>query len=128
MEDWLLYSLILAPATALAFYFFSSSSVETTKDGKKARDSTFSNTATGIVSILSNNDSILNREGVDASVEGYTELFSGARQSVGSISTDESIRKRELEYKSMVDSFYNLVTDFYEWGWGQVRENKTKNG
>jgi sterol 24-C-methyltransferase len=39
---------------------------------------------------------------------------------VGTTTTSESIEKREKEYATMVNSFYDLVTDFYEWGWGQV--------
>ena len=29
------------------------------------------------------------------------------------------IQGRKEQYASMVNHFYNLVTDFYEWGWGQ---------
>ena len=71
-------------------------------------------------SLLSNSDSVLGRDGVKGSIEGYEGLFSGARKQVGTTTTSESIEKREKEYATMVNSFYDLVTDFYEWGWGQV--------
>ena len=71
-------------------------------------------------SLLSNSDSVLGRSGVKASIAGYEGLFSGARNKVGTTSTDDSIKNREKEYATMVNSFYDLVTDFYEWGWGQV--------
>lgn len=70
-------------------------------------------------SLLSNSDSVLGRDGVKDSIEGYEGLFSGARKQVGTTTTSESIEKREKEYATMVNSFYDLVTDFYEWGWGQ---------
>lgn len=70
-------------------------------------------------SLLSNTDSVLGRDGVKESIAGYEELFTGARSKVGTTSTTDSIRNREKEYATMVNSFYDLVTDFYEWGWGQ---------
>jgi len=70
-------------------------------------------------SLLSNSDSVLGRNGVKASVANYEGLFSGARNKVGTTSTEDSIKQREKEYATMVSSFYDLVTDFYEWGWGQ---------
>ena len=78
---------------------------------------TFSDAA----SLLSNPDSVLSRDGVKDSIAGYETLFAGARKSVGTTSTSDSIQNREKEYQKMVNSFYDLVTDFYEWGWGQVR-------
>lgn len=72
------------------------------------------------VSILSNKDSVLTRDKVGTSMQQYDELFAGARTDVGSLQQEESIKKREKEYKTMINNFYDLVTDFYEWGWGQV--------
>lgn len=72
-------------------------------------------------SLLSNPDSVLKREGVKDSIEGYETLFAGARESLGATSTSDSIQHRAKEYQTLVNSFYDLVTDFYEWGWGQVR-------
>ena len=78
------------------------------------------NAVTTAVSLLSNPDSVLRREKVKESILGYERLFAGARKEVGATSTDDSIEHRANEYKTMVTSFYDLVTDFYEWGWGQV--------
>jgi hypothetical protein len=85
------------------------------RDGYKSFDSVSDATF-----LLSNSDSVLGRDGVKESIAGYEGLFSGARSKVGTTSTTDSIRNREKEYATMVNSFYDLVTDFYEWGWGQV--------
>jgi len=85
---------------------------------RDACNDTFSGFLSGF-QLLSNKDSVLKRSEVKDSVEGYENLFSGARKEVGKIHTEDSIKQREKEYKTMVNSFYNLVTDFYEWGWGQ---------
>ena len=87
---------------------------------KRDGSASFADTVTGAVSILSNKDSVLQRDGVQKSMSQYDDLFKGARTDVGSLHQDESIKKREKEYKTMVSNFYDLVTDFYEWGWGQV--------
>lgn len=88
---------------------------------RNAVENSFSNPIIGSVSLLSNNDSVLSREGVKDSIEGYEKLFSGARKEIGATTSKESVNLREKEYRTMVNSFYDLVTDFYEWGWGQVR-------
>lgn len=77
------------------------------------------NTVSQVTSLLSNPDSVLSRDGVKASILGYETLFAGARNNVGETSTTDSIEHRANEYQAMVNSFYDLVTDFYEWGWGQ---------
>eukprot|EP00522_Entomoneis_paludosa_P004377 CAMPEP_0172471224 /NCGR_PEP_ID=MMETSP1065-20121228/67709_1 /TAXON_ID=265537 /ORGANISM="Amphiprora paludosa, Strain CCMP125" /LENGTH=400 /DNA_ID=CAMNT_0013229319 /DNA_START=80 /DNA_END=1282 /DNA_ORIENTATION=+ len=79
----------------------------------------FGNIITGSVNLLSNSDSVLKREEVKDSMDGYDKLFDGARKDVGSLHSKESIETRQKEYQTMVNSFYNLVTDFYEYGWGQ---------
>lgn len=58
-------------------------------------------------------------DNVQAEVCGYRRLFDGARSHVGTISTEWSVTRRQMEYQRLVDVFYNLVTDFYEYGWGQ---------
>lgn len=88
---------------------------------RDATGGTFGDFFTGSFNLLSNKDSVLERSEVKESITGYENLFSGARKDVGQISTEDSMKKREKEYQTMVNSFYNLVTDFYEWGWGQVR-------
>ena len=86
---------------------------------RDANKKTFS-TVYDAASLLSNPDSILDRDGVNHSIITYETLFAGARQETGISSTRDSIQRRAIEYQTMVNSFYNLVTDFYEWGWGQV--------
>lgn len=70
--------------------------------------------------ILRFKETVLKRGQVKDSMDGYDKLFDGARENVGSLHQEESIKTREREYKSMINNFYNLVTDFYEFGWGQV--------
>mmetsp|Transcript_27977 Transcript_27977/g.40919 ORF Transcript_27977/g.40919 Transcript_27977/m.40919 type:complete len:402 (-) Transcript_27977:540-1745(-) len=86
---------------------------------RDAVGSTFGSTISGGVSLLNNKDSVLTKEGVNDSIDNYESLFTGARKQVGSTSENNSIEMRQKEYKTMVSSFYDLVTDFYEWGWGQ---------
>mmetsp|Transcript_24644 Transcript_24644/g.44598 ORF Transcript_24644/g.44598 Transcript_24644/m.44598 type:complete len:400 (-) Transcript_24644:289-1488(-) len=86
---------------------------------RDACNNSFAGTLTGSFNLLANKDSVLSRDGVKSSIEGYERLFAGARKNVGATSHDASIKTREKEYKTMVNSFYDLVTDFYEWGWGQ---------
>lgn len=76
--------------------------------------------------MLSNKDSVLAREKVNDSMEAYSELFSGKtgkmgdiHANAGSLTTEESIKKRQEGYRTMVNNFYDLVTDFYEYGWCQ---------
>lgn len=88
---------------------------------RDASGNSFGNVIIGSFSLLSNKDSVLDRDGVKDSIQGYESLFSGARQTVGTTSEKESIKTREKAYQNMVNSFYDLVTDFYEWGWGKVR-------
>jgi sterol 24-C-methyltransferase len=68
--------------------------------------------------MLGNNTDTTMKE-VSSEINDYEDQFSGARKDVGAISNEESIEKRKKEYERMIDRFYNLVTDFYEWGWGQ---------
>ena len=71
-------------------------------------------------SLLSNPDSVLCRDGVKDSIITYETLYSGARKETCKSSTNNSIQSRREQYQKMVNNFYDLVTDFYEWGWGQV--------
>lgn len=112
----------LASIVCVTLLFFVNALVGVSRSLKRdAIGNTFNDFFTGGMNLLSNKDSVLKRGEVEKSVSGYKNLFSGARKEVGTTSNEESIKKREKEYKTMVDSFYNLVTDFYEWGWGQVR-------
>ncbi len=67
--------------------------------------------------MLSNSDSLLSNSAVKREIDGYEILFEGARKTTGKITSKKSIEKRKKEYQRMVDAFYNLVTDFYTFGW-----------
>jgi len=84
------------------------------------RDGTDYSTFFGGIKKLSNNtDHTLKGNEFKTSIEDYESLFGGAREKTGAITSDDSIEGRRKRYNDMVNHFYNLVTDFYEWGWGQ---------
>lgn len=69
--------------------------------------------------LLKGKDHTLKGSEFQESVADYEGMFSGARQETGAITSDASIAERKQRYATMVDHFYNIVTDFYEYGWGQ---------
>mmetsp|Transcript_12822 Transcript_12822/g.42820 ORF Transcript_12822/g.42820 Transcript_12822/m.42820 type:complete len:371 (+) Transcript_12822:277-1389(+) len=76
--------------------------------------------------MLQNKDTVLSRDKVNASMDEYSALFAGktGQSSVsghegGALSSEESIAQRQENYRTMVNNFYDLVTDFYEYGWCQ---------
>ncbi|CAM9405058.1 unnamed protein product, partial [Heterosigma akashiwo] len=79
------------------------------RDGKD-----FDDLVTGSTRMLNNSDSVVKKDEVKNVVDGYENLFKNENNT-----SDEAIKTRQTEYQKMVNSFYNLVTDFYEWGWGQ---------
>jgi len=79
----------------------------------------YDNQLTSGLKILNNADSTLKSGDVKDSINDYEGMFKDARNKVGKISDEESIQVRKDRYAKMVDHFYNLVTDFYEYGWGQ---------
>ncbi|KAH8046089.1 sterol 24-C-methyltransferase [Aureococcus anophagefferens] len=75
--------------------------------------------------MLSNGDSVLAREKVENSMDEYAALFegqtgkhsaNGLTDEKGAVTSAESIKKRQEGYRTMVNNFYDLVTDFYEYG------------
>jgi sterol 24-C-methyltransferase len=82
-----------------------------------ARNGSDFNDISSSLKILANKDSALSKDKVESCISDYNDLFSGARS--GETTDELSINHRKDEYAKMVDSFYHLVTDFYEWGWGQ---------
>jgi len=74
---------------------------------------------TGGMKILNNTDHTLKTDEFQSSMSDYAQMFSGAREKTGAITDEESVELRKQRYDDMVNHFYNLVTDFYEWGWGQ---------
>lgn len=101
-------------ATALLFSVFFATRVEMKRD---AHD--YDSQLTGGLKILNNADHTLTKSEFEGSIKDYENMFDGARTTTGSITTTESIDERKARYAAMVNHFYNLVTDFYEWGWGQ---------
>ncbi len=49
----------------------------------------------------------LNRDEVKSAVDGYNVLHGS------------DLERRKASYRQLVSSYYDLVTDFYEWGWGK---------
>jgi sterol 24-C-methyltransferase len=81
--------------------------------------SDYSSQLSGSMKILNNEDHTLKGDEFKSSVTDYENMFGGARTSTGAITSEESVNLRKQRYADMVNHFYNLVTDFYEWGWGQ---------
>jgi len=69
--------------------------------------------------LLNNADHTLKNNEFDSSIKDYENMFAGARSTTGAITSEESVEIRKKKYADMVNHFYNLVTDFYEYGWGQ---------
>jgi len=102
-----------AVATLTAsFFLFRKASMK--RDGND-----YDSQLTGGMKILNNADHTLKNNEFSDSIEDYENMFSGARQNTGAITSEESVEVRKKKYADMVNHFYNLVTDFYEWGWGQ---------
>ncbi|GAB5033101.1 delta-24-sterol methyltransferase [Nannochloropsis oceanica] len=73
-----------------------------------------------VMNIMKNSDFEAHKaKDVQTSVDQYATLFTGARTKIGSISSAGSIESRQQNYKTLVGNFYDLATDFYEYGWGQ---------
>lgn len=89
---------------------------ELRRDGKD-----YNSQIAGGMSLLNNTDHTLKKNEFADSIEDYENMFGGARKEIGKITTEDSIEIRKAKYATMVNHFYNLVTDFYEWGWCQVR-------
>mmetsp|Transcript_21066 Transcript_21066/g.21760 ORF Transcript_21066/g.21760 Transcript_21066/m.21760 type:complete len:409 (-) Transcript_21066:240-1466(-) len=83
------------------------------------RDSTDYNSITGVNKLFSGKEHTLKDSEFKSTINDYEGMFSGARKETGAITTTESIDERKERYAAMVDHFYNIVTDFYEYGWGQ---------
>lgn len=79
----------------------------------------YNNQISGGMRILNNTDHTLKGNQFSESINDYENMFAGARQDTGAITSEESIEVRRARYAAMIDHFYNLVTDFYEWGWCQ---------
>ncbi|KAJ1432213.1 sterol methyltransferase [Ochromonadaceae sp. CCMP2298] len=83
------------------------------------RDGNDYESSIAISKLLNNTDHTIKGKEFETSIKDYESMFSGARDTTGAITSEESIEVRKAKYADMVNHFYNLVTDFYEWGWGQ---------
>ena len=83
------------------------------------RDGTDYQSGLGGVKLLNNSDHTLQGDQFNSSINDYSSMFGGAREKTGAITSEESVELRKKRYADMVNHFYNLVTDFYEYGWGQ---------
>lgn len=104
---------VSAVATLLAGYFVFRRA-ELKRDGND-----FNSQVTGGLRILNNADHTLKGNEFETSIADYEGMFAGAREKTGAITSQESIEVRKERYAAMINHFYNLVTDFYEWGWCQ---------
>lgn len=71
----------------------------------------------GITGLLKNQESIVTSGKVDGTYQKYESHF-GKTSRGGGKEHDALLKKRESSYMDMVQHFYDLVTDFYEYGWG----------
>lgn len=54
---------------------------------------------------------------LSSTIQKYNALFAETEDSKGQ--SKEKIEERQVKYMDMVNGYYDLVTDFYEYGWGQ---------
>ena len=98
--------------TALVGGFLLLRRVDMKRDGND-----YNSQLTGGFKILNNTDHTIAKSEFNNSIQDYEGMFDGAR--TGNTTNNESVEQRRERYAAMVNHFYNLVTDFYEWGWGQ---------
>jgi sterol 24-C-methyltransferase len=89
------------------------------KPEMKRDGSDYDSQLAGATKILNNADHTIKGAEFQTSISDYEGMFKGAREATGAITSNESVEERKQRYADMVNHFYNLVTDFYEWGWGQ---------
>lgn len=104
----------VSAAATLVASFFIFRKAELKRDGRD-----YNSQLSGGMRLLNNTDHTLKGKEFAASIEDYENMFAGARKETGAITSEESIEVRRARYAAMIDHFYNLVTDFYEWGWCQ---------
>ena len=56
---------------------------------------------------------------VDRSIDAYTDNFADTQESKNTAPKDEVVTLRIENAQTMTETFYNLVTDFYEYGYGK---------
>ena len=55
---------------------------------------------------------------VGKDVASYSKMFADTQES-NSPKREQMAKERMIDSESYTETFYNLVTDFYEYGWGQ---------
>lgn len=63
----------------------------------------------GILDLNKTAESLITKDQVKKEVDEYDGLFNDPN----------NVEKRKTNYVTMVNNFYDLVTDFYEYGWGE---------
>jgi len=71
----------------------------------------------GLTGLLQNKETIVKAGKVDGTYQAYESHF-GKKSRGGDKEHDALLKKRQASYMDMVQHFYDLVTDFYEYGWG----------
>jgi sterol 24-C-methyltransferase len=56
---------------------------------------------------------------VDRSINSYTDKFADSQDPKNIVARDEVVKDRVEKAEVMTETFYNLVTDFYEYGYGK---------
>ena len=59
------------------------------------------------------------KSGVDSTIDQYTQKYDDAQGTEQPTADDNSVKERIQKAETVTEGFYNLVTDFYEYGWGQ---------
>ena len=54
---------------------------------------------------------VLKRDAVASTARSYERAYSGDEAG--------SLEQRKTDYKHLINQYYDLVTDFYEYGWGK---------
>lgn len=83
------------------------------------RDGQDYDAAAGSLKLLNSTEHTLTKSQFNHVIDDYESMFGGARKETGAITDESSIAGRKERYATMIDHFYNIVTDFYEYGWGQ---------
>jgi len=72
----------------------------------------------GVTGFLKQGEAVVDPSKVSSTFDDYQGMFGGKSRSGGS-EHSELRKKRESNYQELVQHYYNLATDFYEYGWGE---------
>jgi len=71
----------------------------------------------GVLGLFSSRDQVLGAKDVNKAVAEYEAMY-GSDTRTGGVEHEQLVGKRQAEYTTLVNHLYDLVTDFYEYGWG----------